>query len=273
MILALSSLRRNSRYVALFWIGIWFVTGTVAGILTTVDHVQRVHQGRQEGHSRQTVELDSKELEAAKTDWRPLVSYTANLSRIGNELLGTDACWERIGRLRPENQRSYFAPQRDSQWSYPWYWSAGVLAGLVGTFRMHSELLDQVAGPAEVTPIVAFHDVSKWYGNVIGINKLTLEIRPGVTGLLGPNGAGKSTLLQLATGQLAPEPRERSACWVRPVWNNAVAESLDRPVPGAGCLLRMDDRLGFRAHLRAAERAGASRRRATPPPARSTPSA
>ena len=69
---------------------------------------------------------------------------------------------------------------------------------------MHSQFRDQVAGPAEVTPIVAFHEVSKWYGNVIGINKLTLAIRAGVTGLLGPNGAGKSTLLQMATGQLYP---------------------------------------------------------------------
>src|SRR6266403_1949631 len=60
------------------------------------------------------------------------------------------------------------------------------------------------AGPAEVTPIVAFDGVSKWYGHVIGLNKLTLRIPAGVTGLLGPNGAGKSTLLQLATGQLRP---------------------------------------------------------------------
>jgi len=55
-----------------------------------------------------------------------------------------------------------------------------------------------------VTPVIAFHEVSKWYGNVIGLNKLSLEIPAGVTGLLGPNGAGKSTLLQLATGQLFP---------------------------------------------------------------------
>jgi ABC-2 type transport system ATP-binding protein len=70
---------------------------------------------------------------------------------------------------------------------------------------MHSELPREIAGPAEVKPpppVVAFHEVSKWYGNVIGINKLTLRIPSGVTGLLGPNGAGKSTLLQLATGQL-----------------------------------------------------------------------
>jgi ABC-2 type transport system ATP-binding protein len=53
-------------------------------------------------------------------------------------------------------------------------------------------------------PVVEFEDVSKWYGNVIGVNKLTLRIPAGITGLLGPNGAGKSTLLQLATGQLYP---------------------------------------------------------------------
>jgi ABC-2 type transport system ATP-binding protein len=53
-------------------------------------------------------------------------------------------------------------------------------------------------------PIIYFNGVSKWYGNVIGVNNLTLKIEAGVTGLLGPNGAGKSTLLQLATGQLKP---------------------------------------------------------------------
>ena len=58
--------------------------------------------------------------------------------------------------------------------------------------------------PAFVRPIVQFRGVSKWYGNVIGINKLSTRIPTGVTGLLGPNGAGKSTLLQLATGQLYP---------------------------------------------------------------------
>jgi ABC-2 type transport system ATP-binding protein len=55
-----------------------------------------------------------------------------------------------------------------------------------------------------MTSIIEFDGVSKWYCNVIGLNKLTLRIPPGVTGLLGPNGAGKSTLLQLATGQLRP---------------------------------------------------------------------
>jgi ABC-2 type transport system ATP-binding protein len=70
-----------------------------------------------------------------------------------------------------------------------------------------------------MTSVVAFHEVSKWYGNVIGINKLSLSIRPGVTGLLGPNGAGKSTLLQLATGQLRPSQGDVRVLG-RKAWNN-----------------------------------------------------
>ncbi len=58
--------------------------------------------------------------------------------------------------------------------------------------------------PEPPPPVVEFRSASKWYGNVIGLNNLSIRIGPGVTGLLGPNGAGKSTLLQLATGQLRP---------------------------------------------------------------------
>jgi ABC-2 type transport system ATP-binding protein len=68
-------------------------------------------------------------------------------------------------------------------------------------------------------PIVEFNEVSKWYGNVIGLNKLTIHVPAGVTGLLGPNGAGKSTLLQLATGQLFPTQGEVCVLGQR-VWNN-----------------------------------------------------
>jgi ABC-2 type transport system ATP-binding protein len=71
-----------------------------------------------------------------------------------------------------------------------------------------------------VTPLVIFQDVSKWYGNVIGVNKLSVQIGSGVTGLLGPNGAGKSTLLQLATGQLRPSQGTVHVLG-QTVWNNA----------------------------------------------------
>jgi ABC-2 type transport system ATP-binding protein len=84
---------------------------------------------------------------------------------------------------------------------------------------MHPELPREVARPLEVTPVVEFHDASKWYGNVIGLNKLTLSVPAGVTGLLGPNGAGKSTFLQLATGQLFPSQGEVRVLGQR-AWNN-----------------------------------------------------
>ncbi len=46
--------------------------------------------------------------------------------------------------------------------------------------------------------------VSKWYGLVVGVNRVSLQVEPGVTGLLGVNGAGKSTLLHLLGGLLRP---------------------------------------------------------------------
>jgi ABC-2 type transport system ATP-binding protein len=91
---------------------------------------------------------------------------------------------------------------------------------------MHSELPREIAGSIEVRPVVAFHEVSKWYGNVIGLNKLSIRIPAGVTGLLGPNGAGKSTFLQLATGQLYPSQGTVRVLG-RKVWNNP---SLNRSI-------------------------------------------
>ncbi|MFF5974949.1 ABC transporter ATP-binding protein [Streptomyces sp. NPDC012769] len=46
--------------------------------------------------------------------------------------------------------------------------------------------------------------VSRWFGNVVAVNDVTMTIGPGVTGLLGPNGAGKSTLINMMGGFLAP---------------------------------------------------------------------
>jgi ABC-2 type transport system ATP-binding protein len=77
------------------------------------------------------------------------------------------------------------------------------------------------AGPAIATgPVVVFDSVSKWYGNVIGVNKLSLSVPRGITGLLGPNGAGKSTFLQLATGQLRPSQGSVRVLG-EPAWRNA----------------------------------------------------
>ena len=84
---------------------------------------------------------------------------------------------------------------------------------------MDLEHAREIAGPPAVTPVVEFDGVSKWYGHVIGLNKLSVRIPPGVTGLLGPNGAGKSTLLQLATGQLRPSQGSVRVLGHR-AWNN-----------------------------------------------------
>jgi ABC-2 type transport system ATP-binding protein len=51
---------------------------------------------------------------------------------------------------------------------------------------------------------IVFNDVSKFYGEVLGINRVSLSIPAGITGLVGPNGAGKTTLLNLMTGLLWP---------------------------------------------------------------------
>ncbi len=45
---------------------------------------------------------------------------------------------------------------------------------------------------------------SRWYGNVVAVNGISMTVRPGVTGLLGPNGAGKTTIIALMSGFLAP---------------------------------------------------------------------
>ena len=52
--------------------------------------------------------------------------------------------------------------------------------------------------------VIELTAVSRWYGNVVAVNDITMSIGPGVTGLLGPNGAGKSTILHMIAGFLAP---------------------------------------------------------------------
>ena len=52
--------------------------------------------------------------------------------------------------------------------------------------------------------VIQLANVSRWYGNVVAVNDITMDIGPGVTGLLGPNGAGKSTILHMIAGFLAP---------------------------------------------------------------------
>ena len=52
--------------------------------------------------------------------------------------------------------------------------------------------------------MIVFEDVSKFYGDVLGVNRVSLQVAPGITSLVGPNGSGKSTLMNLMTGLLKP---------------------------------------------------------------------
>ncbi len=120
LMLAFSSLSRNSRYVAAMWLGFWFVSSIASGVLqSTVD-----------------------------ADWCPLVSYRTNLDRIRDALLDSETSWDRmtsLGQVSPRSlpmrpfqpRRHHRAddndPARRSPWAprtYPWEWSAAVLIGL-----------------------------------------------------------------------------------------------------------------------------------------------
>jgi ABC-2 type transport system ATP-binding protein len=68
-------------------------------------------------------------------------------------------------------------------------------------------------------PVVQATQLSKWYGQVIGLNDVTVAVPAGVTGLLGPNGAGKSTFMKLMTGQLKPSKGSISLLG-EPLWGN-----------------------------------------------------
>lgn len=52
--------------------------------------------------------------------------------------------------------------------------------------------------------VLELSNTSRWYGNVVAVNDVSMRIGPGVTGLLGPNGAGKTTLIAMMAGFLAP---------------------------------------------------------------------
>jgi ABC-2 type transport system ATP-binding protein len=67
--------------------------------------------------------------------------------------------------------------------------------------------------------IVAADHLSKWYGQVIGLNDVSVTVPTGITGLLGPNGAGKSTFMKVITGQLKPSKGSITVLG-QPIWRN-----------------------------------------------------
>jgi len=69
-----------------------------------------------------------------------------------------------------------------------------------------------------MTAVISASQLSKYYGNILGLSDVSLEIESGITGLLGPNGAGKSTFMKLATGQMKPN-RGTVTIHGRRTWN------------------------------------------------------
>src|SRR2546423_8508306 len=63
---------------------------------------------------------------------------------------------------------------------------------------------------------IVFENVSKFYGEVLGINRVSLTIPPGITSLVGPNGSGKTTLMNLMTGLIRPTEGRLSVCGLTP---------------------------------------------------------
>jgi ABC-2 type transport system ATP-binding protein len=61
---------------------------------------------------------------------------------------------------------------------------------------------------------IVFDEVSKFYGEVLGVNRVTLNIPPGITSLVGPNGSGKTTLMNLMTGLIFPDHGRISVCGI-----------------------------------------------------------
>ena len=70
-----------------------------------------------------------------------------------------------------------------------------------------------------MSTLVLAEQLSKWYGQVIGLNDVSVSVPPGITGLLGPNGAGKSTFMKLVTGQLKPS-KGTIRVMGEPIWGN-----------------------------------------------------
>ncbi|HNJ42255.1 MAG TPA: ATP-binding cassette domain-containing protein, partial [Acidobacteriota bacterium] len=64
--------------------------------------------------------------------------------------------------------------------------------------------------------LIVFDDISKFYGEVLGVNRVNLSIGPGITSFVGPNGSGKTTLMNLMTGLLKPTRGKISVLGVAP---------------------------------------------------------
>jgi ABC-2 type transport system permease protein len=161
LVLAMSSLSRNSRYVGAFCAGFWFVSMAVFGALegahmssimirhsqSQVRAARNVNDPRQLQQEREAQRRFKQELRnELDNDWRPCVSYMSNLQRMADAFLGYYAARDQLRELYGKRQRA-MAPQgvggpaweedvdvssADFEIRWPWHWSAIVLLALGG---------------------------------------------------------------------------------------------------------------------------------------------
>lgn len=87
-------------------------------------------------------------------------------------------------------------------------------AALPQTTSVESKAQEVPVARADTSQQIIFADVSKFYGDVLGVNRVNLAIAPGITSLVGPNGSGKTTLMNLLTGLVRPTQGSVSVCGV-----------------------------------------------------------
>ncbi len=102
------------------------------------------------------------------------------------------------------------------------------------TTESSSPTASSPAATAATTPAVSvssdkmivFEDVSKFYGEILGVNRVNLQIAPGITSLVGPNGSGKTTLMNLMTGLIKPKSGRIRVLGISPDAPEAVFQKL-----------------------------------------------
>src|SRR2546425_9638953 len=104
-----------------------------------------------------------------------------------------------LGMIEPLSHPTPLAVGKTTQAESPTT-QQGTQHGTSLTLRVQTEREASASAPA----LAELRAVSKWYGSVIGVNEMDLQLRPDITGLLGPNGAGKTTVIKLLAGQLRP---------------------------------------------------------------------
>ena len=124
----------------------------------------------------------------AETRWGHLVSLKTLVTTVWADLFGPSRTISRDAARRAASGHRMLArpPGRD------------------GTVALAPDATGAAGRGLAMSAVLSFDNVSKFYGDVLGVNRIDLELEPGIIGLVGPNGSGKTTLMNLAAGLLKP---------------------------------------------------------------------